>query len=69
MIKKQFLSDEPIPEAISVKDQISYQKYLDSKFEEKYGVGTAPFGINHILVVDENSNEFRLVVQFERISN
>jgi len=26
------------------------------RFEEKYGKGTAPFGINHILFVDENSN-------------
>jgi hypothetical protein len=67
LLKKQFLSVDTIPEAISVKDQISYQKYLDSKFEEKYGKGTAPFGINHILFVDENSNGIRLVVQFERI--
>jgi len=37
------------------------------RFEEKYGKGTAPFGINHILFVDENSNAIRLVVQFERI--
>ncbi|MEX0862327.1 hypothetical protein [Nitrosopumilus sp.] len=67
LIKKQFLSDDHVPEEVSVKDQILYQDYLDSKFEEKYGVGTAPFGINHILFADENSNEFRLVVQFERI--
>jgi hypothetical protein len=68
LIKKQFLSENTIPKAISVKDQVSYQKYLDSKFEEKYGSGTAPFGINHILFVDENSNAFRIVVQFERIN-
>jgi len=37
------------------------------RFEEKYGKGTAPFGINNILFVDENSNAIRLVVQFERI--
>ncbi|MGY5148792.1 MAG: hypothetical protein ACW9W3_01880 [Candidatus Nitrosopumilus sp. bin_68KS] len=67
LIKKQFLSVDPVPEAIQVKDQIAYQNYLDSKFEEKYGDGTAPFGINHILYADENSNEFRLVVQFERL--
>jgi hypothetical protein len=68
LIKKQFLFDNAIPEAISVKDQISYQKYLDSKFEAKYGIGTASFGINHILFKDENSNQYRLVVQFERIN-
>jgi len=37
------------------------------RFEEKYGKGTAPFGINFILFADENSNAIRLVVQFERI--
>lgn len=67
LIKEQFLSDYSVPEEIFVKDQTLYQDYLDLKFEEKYGVGTAPFGINHILFTDVDSNKFRLVVQFERI--
>lgn len=52
------------PIKISVEDQKLYQNYLDSKFEEKYGKDTAPFGINHILFVD-NSSSSRFIVQFE----